>query len=600
MTPPRKRVLFGIVGVVVLMALVYIGLVVTSGSSAHAGTTVEGVDIGGMSEAEAAATVQDALGPAAAKRLKVRALDQTFGLRPVAAGLSLDAAASVAPAFGDTWNPITLLGNLIGTNDLPAVVAVDGPLLTAQVQIMADAVDVPPTEPTLVVEAGEPVLTPGVPGRELDRDATASAMVEAVLKPRAPVEAVVLEAPPIVTDAAVQDAIDMAASAAASPVTVTADTITAVIPAEAVGRALSFTQEGTALVPQLDGAVLHKSIADELGPIEVTGRDATFKIRNGNVKVVKSKVGRGVSDDELATAVSGVLVLPAAERAVTVIVGTREPELTTDEAKALGITQQLSSFTQYFPYAAYRVQNIGEAARRVNGTVLLPGETFSLNDTIKERTEKNGYTVGFVVGEGGVFAEALGGGVSTAATTVWTAAFYAGMERVETVAHSIYISRYKPGLEATVAWGMFDMRFRNDTPHAVLITSGITNGSITVSFWGTKEFSDIQAEFGERRDIVPFATIYDKSDTCLGQGGVDGFAITVDRVFYKDGAEVAREPITTRYKPAPEVICGKNPDKKPGKKGAAGDNGPSASPSAQPDPTSSDAPTGDGDTFSNG
>ena len=600
MTPTQKRVLLGMVGVVALMVLAYIGLVVSSGSSAHVGTSVAGVDIGGLSEVEAVTAVEDSLGPAAAKRLKVRALDQTFGLRPVAAGLSLDAAASVAPAFGHTWNPVTLLGNLLGTNDLPAVVAVDRPLLMAQVGIMADAVDVPPTEPTLVVEAGEPVLTPGVPGRELDRDATASAMAEAVLKPRAPVEAVVLEAPPIVTDAAVQDAIDMAASAAASPVTVTADTITAVIPAEAVGRALSFTQEGTALVPQLDGAVLHKSIADELGPIEVTGRDATFKIRNGNVKVVKSKVGRGVSDDELATAVSGVLVLPAAERAVTVIVGTREPELTTDEAKALGITQQLSSFTQYFPYAAYRVQNIGEAARRVNGTVLLPGETFSLNDTIKERTEKNGYTVGFVVGEGGVFAEALGGGVSTAATTVWTAAFYAGMERVETVAHSIYISRYKPGLEATVAWGMFDMRFRNDTPHAVLITSGITNGSITVSFWGTKEFSDIQAEFGERRDIVPFATIYDKSDTCLGQGGVDGFAITVDRVFYKDGAEVAREPITTRYKPAPEVICGKNPDKKPGKKGAAGDNGPSASPSAQPDPTSSDAPTGDGDTFSNG
>lgn len=122
----------------------------------------------------------------------------------------------------------------------------------------------------------------------------------------------------------------------------------------------------------------------------------------------------------------------------------------------------------------------------MNCTLLMPGETFSLNDVIKERTEKNGYTEGFVVGAGGVFDEQPGGGVSTAATTAWTVAFYAGMERVQTVAHSIYISRYKPGLEATVAWGIFDMKFRNDTPNAVFITSGITNGSVTVSLWAPR------------------------------------------------------------------------------------------------------------------
>jgi vancomycin resistance protein YoaR len=182
-----------------------------------------------------------------------------------------------------------------------------------------------------------------------------------------------------------------------------------------------------------------------------------------------------------------------------------------------------------------------------------------MNDTILERTEANGYTVGFVVGEGGVFDEQLGGGVSTATTTVWTGAFYAGMERVQTVAHSIYISRYKPGLEATVAWGLFDMKFRNDTPNGVFITASTTNGSMTVSFWGTKQYEKIEAEYGKRTNIVPFSTVYDSSDKCLGQGGVDGFTIVVDRVFYKDGKEVKREPITTRYKPAPEVICGKKP-----------------------------------------
>jgi len=374
-----------------------------------------------------------------------------------------------------------------------------------------------------------------------------------------------------------------------------------------VGRAMGFATEGGQLVPTLDGAVLHRAIAEELSPIEVEGRDATFRIKNGTPKVVKSKVGTGVSDEELAAAVEGVLALPAAERTVTVAVGTREPALTTEQAKALGVKERLASFTQSYPYAAYRSQNLGEAAERINGTLLLPGETFSLNDTIKERTRENGYTEGYVVGVGGVFDEALGGGVSASATTAWTAAFYAGMERVQTIAHSIYISRYTAGLEATVAWGIFDMKFRNDTPNAVFITSSTTPTSMTVSLWGTKEYDEISAEFGKRTNIVPFEKIYDESETCLGQNGVDGFTITVDRVFYKDGEEVKREPITTRYKPAPDVTCGPKPDKKPGKNpdkddetaGAEGDasNGGS-DPAPKPSDDAGDAPAED-DVFSN-
>ena len=91
------------------------------------------------------------------------------------------------------------------------------------------------------------------------------------------------------------------------------------------------------------------------------------------------------------------------------------------------------------------MQNIGQAAKYINGTLLMPGETFSLNDTIGERTPENGYTKGFVVGPGGVFKEDLGGGVSASATTTWSAAFYSGLERVYTQAHSIWISRYRAG-----------------------------------------------------------------------------------------------------------------------------------------------------------
>lgn len=592
MTPVRRRLIIGAAAVLAVLLVAYLVTALSSGTKAPPGSTVAAIDIGGMTADQAAQAVEEQLGPLSRKRLRVEALDLTFKFLPEEAGLALDADASVAPAFGRTWNPFWLLGNIFGSPQLPAVTAVDDALLTTQLDVIAEAVDVPAAEPVLVVDADGPQLTAGVAGRALDRDAAAESIIDAVTRARTPVQATVVRVEPIVPDQAAQESVALAEAAIASPVTVTAQSVTATIPSGAIGRALSFTAQGAELVPILDGAVLHRSIAKALRPIEVKGRDATFRIKKGTPRVVSSKVGRGVSNDDLAAAVAGVIDRPPGERRVTVPVGVREPALTTEQARGLGVKERLSKFTQGYPYAAYRSQNIGQAAKRVNGTLLMPGETFSLNDTIKERTMENGYTEGFVIGEGGIFAEDLGGGVSTSATAVWTAAFYAGMERVQNVAHSIYISRYTAGLEATVAWGIFDMKFRNDTPNAVFIKAGTTPTSITVSFWGTKEYDDIEAEFGERKNIKKFTKVYDTSDRCLGQSGVDGFTIVVDRVFYKDGEEVRREPITTTYKPAPQVICGKKPDKKkPGKGQPVPD--PSASPEASATPPPSDAPAGD-------
>ena len=100
--------------------------------------------------------------------------------------------------------------------------------------------------------------------------------------------------------------------------------------------------------------------------------------------------------------------------------------------------------------------------------MLKPGETFSLNDTVGERTGENGFTKGFIISDG-IFKEDLGGGVSQMATTTFNATFFAGLEDVEHKPHSFYIDRYPVGREATVAWGAVDLRFKNDTPYGVLI-----------------------------------------------------------------------------------------------------------------------------------
>jgi vancomycin resistance protein YoaR len=544
---------------VVAIAGAYLWLVLSAGTGVHPGTTVLGIAIGGMTREEAIETLQRRVGADARKHFTLVAGEDQFRVSPKDLGIRLRLPATVDQAIGRSWNPVTALQNRFGTAELAPLVAVDDTVLDQEIARLAQAIDTTPVEPTLSVSGGKATLTPGVPGVELDQRVTRELVVDRLLEPRETLDLPLLTISPAVTEEAAQRARALAKAAITEPVTVQAGGVTATIPSSALVQALSFAGEDHELVPRLDGAVLHESIADQLSEVETPGRDATFQITKGVPVVVPSLVGRGIEDEELASAVIGVLGAAGDARNVTVSFGVREPELTTDEAKALGVTEKLSTFTQNFPYAAYRVQNIGQAAEYINGTLLLPGDVFSMNEVIRERTPENGYTVGFVIGPGGIFEEQQGGGVSASATAVWTAAFFAGMEQVSTRAHSIYISRYQPGLEATVAWGLFDMQFRNAKGNAVFITTKMTNTSLRVTFWGTREYDEITAEFGPKTNIRPYSVIERKKkikEGCIEQSGVDGFNINVDRVFYKAGAEVKRETFTTSYRPAPKVKCG--------------------------------------------
>ena len=558
-----RRALFigaGVVGVIVVM---YVVGLLSMGSGIPRGTTVLGVPVGGLSQADAKVALEKELTAASKTPITVTSGRKTFDIVPADVGLTFDVDATLTQAAERTWNPFALVGNLFTHRALDPVVVVDNDALNSQVDGIATVVDHPAVEPTIQMKGLTPVEVDGQSGKEIDRPAVAAAITQTFATGENAVRIIPADTKPSVNDKALAAAKAQAQQAVSAPVFVTTGSIKAKIGKRVIARALSFGPENGALVPVLDGATLHKAVAASLAPVETAGSSAYFTDKGGKVAIVPAKVGKGVSDDELASAVAGVIDNNPPNRVAAVTVGVREPALSTQAAHDLGVTARLSSFTQNFPYAAYRKQNIGEAARRVNGTVVMPGETYSMNDTIKERTVANGYTVGFVIGQGGIFAQELGGGVSTATTATWTAAFYAGMEPEQVIAHSIYISRYKAGLEATVAWGIFDMKFKNPYDTPVYIQASATGTSVTVSFWGVPVYSDIKAEFGPRRDIKPFKTIYDESDTCLGQGGMEGFTIDVERVFYKDGVEVKRQTITTKYKPSPEVICGKE-KKKPG------------------------------------
>jgi vancomycin resistance protein YoaR len=205
------------------------------------------------------------------------------------------------------------------------------------------------------------------------------------------------------------------------------------------------------------------------------------------------------------------------------------PRVTTRERTALGIREQISTFTTFYPPGQPRVVNIMRASSVIDGTILRPGATFSMNQILGERTVERGYVAApQIVGSG--FADSVGGGISQVATMLYNGAFFVGLELVEHQPHSLYISRYPLGREATISWGGPELIFRNDWPAAVLIKLHAGTDSITVRFFSSKLERRVETE-----TLPPF-----------GHGG-GGFGVEYTRRVYKGSTLIRGERFRVLY-----------------------------------------------------
>jgi vancomycin resistance protein YoaR len=399
----------------------------------------------------------------------------------------------------------------------------------------------------------------------VDRPAAVDALAEAYLSGGGPVPLPTTVQKPQVDAAEVSRAMDEFANPAVSgPVTVAlADERIVLRPADFV-PALSMRAEDGELVPHLDEKRLLAAIEPRMDTVALAPQDATVRIKggvDGRPVVVPAKTGVTFDEDELTGAFLDVVAQHDAGRTLRVTARTDEPEFGTADAEALQITEQVSEFTTYFPHADYRNVNLGRAAELVNGTVLKPGDVFSLNGIVGERTAENGFTKGFIISDG-VYAEDFGGGVSQVATTTFNAMFFAGLKDIEHKPHSFYIDRYPVGREATVAWPTVDLKFKNDTPYGVLVQAWIdpstpsSSGAMHVRMWSTKTWR-ITAGQSERYNLTSEETRHLSGDDCYPHEGYGGFDIVVYRTFYKVGSKQLdhRETFHTTYTPSDTVVC---------------------------------------------
>ncbi|WP_374683914.1 VanW family protein [Streptomyces sp. TBY4] len=246
--------------------------------------------------------------------------------------------------------------------------------------------------------------------------------------------------------------------------------------------------------------------------------------------------------------------------------------------KAPAGQQVLSTFTVAYPAAPYRTHNIARAVELINGAVVGQGDIWSFNRAVGERTVENGFVDGIMINDGR-YVKSPGGGVSAVATTMYNAMFFAGLKPVEHGAHSFYIERYPEGREATVAWGTLDLRWQNDSGHPVTVRASSTSTSVTVTLLGTKQYDEIRATKGPRTNVTPPVKRTVAGPTCEAQTPLEGFDVSVDRVFVRAGHEVGRETFRTHYTPRDEIVCvPESPTATPGTTPSGSPGAPSASP----------------------
>ena len=505
----------------------------------------------------------------------------TFTATPEQLGLELDLPATVRDIRKNIF--IFLKSALFSTEIKPTINLDENTFKIALAEVITENTK-DPINATLATQGGKVVTTEAVSGTEIDWEKTKKSLRESWLYEGRKAEVVIAYIPPAVSNEDVNKVrSNLADLAVAAPITLKIGARSVEISPEIIGTALKFIPNQEKLESKFDENVIISEISRQIPNIQTTASDAKFDFIGDKVVVVPAQEGIKFNPGQLDAALSPVF-RQKDNRVVNLDSAVIKPLISTESLDALGIKDQLSTFRQDFDYLPYRETNVGQAARYMDGKILKPGEIFSMNETIKERTTKNGYVKGIYIGEGGRFDFGLGGGVSIITSATWTAAFYAGLERIEQRAHSVHIARYTPGLEATVSWPKLDLKFRNNTKNNILIKAIPARDGITISMYGTKEYDRITAKFGEPYNLNnKIDTVNSYDPNCLAQDPAPGFKIVVTRQFWKNNSIVQSENLTTSYKPSDHVICLKE-----------GEVAPSASPSVvpaasgvpQPDPQS--------------
>jgi vancomycin resistance protein YoaR len=482
-------------GALLAAALLALSLYAGSPRTLADGTTVSGVDVGGLTQGQAVSRLAARFDGVSAVPVTFTAGTErvSFAANQLAVRPELERAVAAAGRSGSGFGPVRglrrLRARLFGVEISPRLAVSEGALAYALNGIEA-SVNSEPRSAALARKGTDVRVVPGQPGRRLARAAAGEAIVGALGSLDRTVQPIALPVRvtrPAATASMLAGAARRARVALSAPVTLESGHRSFRIPPSRLATIMQLPKNGGSRLAISGRAAdaYFRSLSARMGR---PARDATFAVSGDRVSVVPARDGIELNVPATARALLAAALRPTS-RVATVTIARAAPKLSTADARAMGIDTRMAGYKTFYAGTADRITNLRLGVLALDDTLVPPGGTFSLNQAIGERTAARGFRPAPVI-VGNEYSEEVGGGTSQVATTVFNAAWEAGLRITERHPHSLYISRYPLGRDATVYWPSLDLKFQNDTKDWVLVKGLAESDGIHVVIYG-----------GERRRV---------------------------------------------------------------------------------------------------
>lgn len=546
----------------VVLPLILIGLLLTAvaawgvdklihNDQVNRNVTVVGVPVGGFAPDELDSVLNEMAEQSSTDSAIIRAEGFEITVTNAEAGITIDTAAMRTAILeaGREANPVSAFSTWVAALrdpvEIEPVYRIDTQVAENMIRSTPGSVREAPTEPTFTAASGEIVVTPGSDGEYLDPMTTAEALAAAVESGKAPF---VIDVPwkpmaPRFDDNDVASAVAAAMDLVDTDLTVRVNRETARIGKTTLARWIDSSIVDGEIVPVFNEARATESLERLLDGYTTPFPETVYLVEDGEVTYGLNGEPAARCCDAGATD----LLYREAQRggAAFVILPTvlLEDDGGVARIETLGITELVSEFTTNHACCENRVRNIQRIADIIRGVVIEPGDRFSVNDFVGERTREKGFVSAGTIQQGH-FKDDVGGGISQFATTMFNAAFFAGLEFDDYQSHTIYISRYPYGREATLNYPDVDLAVVNNTPYGVLIWPEYTSTSITVQMYSTKYW-----------EVEETGQSSWRSGACR--------SVETFRSRTSPEGEVLEDSVKARYRPGEGLDCSGNPTPKP-------------------------------------
>jgi vancomycin resistance protein YoaR len=560
-------------GSVAVVSAIVIGVVFAGSADRLAdGTQVAGIDVGGMTPAAARSRLQRRGDALQNVPVSFTAGGKTYKIRPHELGVYVDWVATIKDVeqsgggFGVIRGYRRLGLELFPQSVAPKVVTYDA-AVNYEVRVLAQKIDHPHVEASLVRHGLHISIAAGRTGTVLDQAAAKRVIVAALASfARSPVALPVRSDPPTLTVASLIPAQRAAAQVVAAPVTLHFGATRWRVPR---WRLATLLQLATPL--RIAGSAAESYFAQLRKSVDQPARNATWRpVSGGGVKLVSARDGTQL--DVVRTAAA---LLAAAKRTTnrvaTVAVQSASPSRSTSAAQAMGITGTVGSYETIYGGDPNRIHNVQLVARLIDGKLIAPGATFSFNGATGERSAAKGFLTAPVIINGEV-ETGLGGGVCQVSTTVFNAAYEAGLRITARTNHALYISHYPLGRDATVDYPDIDLKFVNDTTHWLLLRTFVNPSSLSVVLYGTPQHRRV-VSIAQPLTVLAQPPVQKTVDATLKPGevvvddsGVPAQSTSVERKVYSaSGTLLSDETWYSSYRAQPKIVRvgPKQPKKKP-------------------------------------